>query len=51
MELKMIERKSPNKQEPGPGTYDVDPGIFGSAPNDIKSVFKSKSTRELPLQI
>ena len=51
IELKMLERKTPNKVEPGPGAYDIDAGAFGSAAKDVKSVFKSKSARELPLPI
>ena len=51
MELKMIERKSPNKVEPGPGAYDIETGTFVSAAKEVKSVFKSKSARELPLPI
>jgi hypothetical protein len=51
MELKMIERKSPNKVEPGPGAYDIDTAMFGSAVKEVKSVFKSKSARELPQPI
>jgi hypothetical protein len=51
IELKMLERKTPNKVEPGPGAYDIDAGAFGSAAKEVKSVFKSKSARELPLPI
>jgi hypothetical protein len=51
MELKMIERKSQNRAEPGPGAYDIETGAFGIASKEVKSVFKSKSARELPLPI
>ena len=51
MELRMMERKSPSKVEPGPGAYDVESAAFGSEAKEVKSVFKSKSVRELPLPI
>ena len=38
MELKMLERKSPNKEEPGPGTYNIE---IKNNTKEIKSVFKS----------
>jgi hypothetical protein len=44
MELKMLERKSPIREAPGPGTYDAVENANGA--KEIKSVFKSQSARE-----
>jgi hypothetical protein len=50
IDLKMHEKKNPIKEEPGPGSYDIERGAsFGNSAKEVKSVFKSKSARELPI--